>query len=130
MDIKEFIHELLYLVATGILPILTLYVVTLLKAKVKESTIQLENDQIEAYINTATNVIGQVVIEVNQTFVDSLKKSGSFTSKSAEEAKNLAIEKCNLLISEKSKKAIELVYNDFNAYLNSKIEELVRENKL
>ena len=129
MDIKEFIHELLYIVATGILPILAVYIVSLLKVKIKEQTVQLEDEQLEKYINSATNVISQVVLEVNQTFVDSLKKSGKFTVESATEAKNLAVEKCKQLISENSKNAIEIMYNDFELYLNSKIEELVRENK-
>ena len=129
MDIKEFIHELLYIVATGILPILAVYIVSLLKVKIKEKTVQLEDEQLEKYINSATNVISQVVLEVNQTFVDSLKKSGKFTVESATEAKNLAVEKCKQLISENSKNAIEIMYNDFELYLNSKIEELVRENK-
>ena len=129
MEIKEFIQQLLYLVATGILPVLTVYAVTFLKVKIKKQATQLEDEQLEKYINSATDVISQVVLEVNQTFVDSLKKSGSFTQDAAIEAKNLAVEKCKQLISENSKQAIEVMYNDFELYLNSKIEELVRENK-
>lgn len=130
MDYKEFIHELLYIIATGILPILTVYIVTLLKAKIKESTTDLENEQLQNYIQAATDIIGSVVIEVNQTFTDSLKKAGSFTAESAAEAKQMAIDKCNQLISEKSKDAIEVMYNDFETYLNNQIEAMVRENKL
>lgn len=133
MTSKEFIQQLLYLVATGVLPILTLYIVTLLKVKIKEQTALLDGEeyaQLKEYINVATDVIGQVVIEVNQTFVDKLKVSGAFTEEAMIEAKNLAVEKCKELISENSKKAIETVYNDFETYLNSKIEELVRVNKL
>ena len=130
MDFKEFIQELLYLVATGMLPILTVYIVTLLKVKIKKNTADLESDQLQNYINAATDIIGSVVIEVNQTFTDSLKKSGKFTAESAAEAKQMAIEKCNQLISEKSKDAITVVYNDFETYLNNQIEAMVRENKL
>lgn len=130
MDFKEFIHELLYLVATGILPILTVYIVTLLKVKIKKNTADLESEQLQNYIDAATDIIGSVVIEVNQTFTDSLKKSGKFTAESAAEAKRMAVEKCNQLISEKSKDAITVVYNDFETYLNNQIEAMVRENKL
>ena len=130
MDYKEFIHELLYIIATGILPILTVYIVTLLKAKIKESTTDLENEQLQNYIQAATDIIGSVVIEVNQTFTDSLKKAGKFTAESATEAKQMAIDKCNQLISEKSKDAITVVYKDFETYLNNQIEAMVRENKL
>lgn len=130
MEFKDFLQQLLYLVATGILPVLTVYIVTLLKVKIKDQAVQLEDAQLEKYINSATDVIGQVVLEVNQTFVDSLKASGKFTSDAAIEAKNIAVEKCKQLIADNSKKAIEVMYNDFELYLNSKIEELVRENKV
>ena len=100
MTSKEFIQQLLYLVATGVLPILTLYIVTLLKVKIKEQTALLDGEeyaQLKEYINVATDVIGQVVIEVNQTFVDKLKVSGAFTEEAMIEAKNLAVEKCKEL---------------------------------
>lgn len=133
MNTNEFLQQLLYVVATGILPILTLYIVTFFKVKIKEQTARLDNTeyaQLKEYINAATDVIGQVVIDVNQTFVDKLKMSGSFTEEAMLEAKNIAVEKCKKLISDKSKQAIEIIYNDFEIYLNSKIEELVRLNKL
>lgn len=100
-----------------------------MKVKIKEQATKLEDEQLERYINAATDIVGQVVLDVNQTFVDSLKKSGAFTEEAAIEAKNLAVEKCKKLISENSKQAIEIMYNDFELYLNTKIEELVRENK-
>lgn len=129
MNTREFIQQVLYLVATGILPILTVYVVTLLKVKIKQESAKLEDEQLEKYIDSAINVIGSVVIETNQTFVDSLKAKGEFTKEAALEAKMIAIQRCKQLISENSKLAIEQVYNDFESYLNVKIEELVNENK-
>lgn len=130
MTLKEFLEQILYLLATGIMPVLTVYIVMLLKTKIKEYTTMMDNEQLESYVNTAVDVIGMVVIQVNQTFVNELKKKGEFTSEAAIEAKNRAIEECKKLISENSKMAIETLYNDFDAYLNSKIEELVNENKL
>lgn len=130
MNTKEFIEQLLYLIATGILPILTYYIVTLLKVKIKDASESLGDERLEKYIESATEIIGSVVIEVNQTFVDSLKKSGKFTQEAAIEAKNLAVEKCKKLISEQSQNAITYMYNDFEEYLNTKIEELVNENKM
>ena len=41
----------------------------------------------------------------------------------------MAVNKCKLLISEKSKEAINVLHNDFETYLNSKIEEMVNKNK-
>lgn len=129
MDFKAGLQEILYLLLTGVLPLLVVYIINFLRIKIKEQTTSLEDQNLSKYIDTAVEVIGQVVIDVNQTFVDELKKKGSFTEESAREAKEKAVEKCKQLISEKSKEAIEIVYNDFDVYLNSKIEELVKVNK-
>lgn len=133
MEFKEFLQQLLYLVATGILPVLTVYIVTFLKSKINEQVANLDSEkykQLKEYIIDATDIIGQVVIEVNQTFVDKLKLSGAFTEEAMIEAKNMAVNKCKLLISEKSKEAINVLHNDFETYLNSKIEEMVNKNKV
>lgn len=130
MDFKELLQQVLYLVATGILPILTLYIVTLIKVKVKEGSAKLENDQLKKYIDAALDAIGNSVLMVNQTYTDSLKKSGTFTKESQEVAKNMAIETAKELITEESKKAIEILYGDFNIYLETQIEAMVREYKL
>ena len=136
MDVKEFLQQVLYVVATGILPILTVYIVNLIKVKTKEVTEKLNESntkfddyQLDKYIINAVDIIGTAVIEVNQTYVDNLKKAGKFTEEAEENAKQKAIDRCKQLISENSKKAIEVVYNDYEAFLNSKIEELVKKNK-
>lgn len=132
MNFEDFICQILYVLATGILPILTVYIVNFLKVKIKEQTVNLDNEeyaQLKEYVYSATDIIEQTVIEVNQIFVDKLKESGSFTEEAAVAAKNMAVEKCKELISENSKQAIEILYNDFNIYLNSKIEALVKKNK-
>lgn len=129
MDIKQGIQDVLYLIITGILPLLITYGVLFLKAKIKEQEKQLENDQLVKYIDAATDAISKAVLTVNQTYVDSLKKQGKFDEAAAKTAKQMAIDKAKALITENSKEAIETLYSDFEAYLNDAIEELVRENK-
>ena len=127
MDIKQGIQDVLYLIITGILPLLITYGVLFLKVKIKEQEKKLENDQLVKYIDAATDAISKAVLTVNQTYVDSLKKQGKFDEAAAKTAKQ--IDKAKALITENSKKAIETLYSDFEAYLNDAIEELVRENK-
>lgn len=129
MDIKQGIQDVLYLIITGILPLLITYGVLFLKVKIKEQEKQLENDQLVKYIDAATDAISKAVLTVNQTYVDSLKKQGKFDEEAAKTAKQMAIDKAKALITENSKEAIETLYSDFEAYLNDAIEELVRENK-
>ena len=128
MNIKQGIQDVLYLIITGVLPLLITYGILFLKVKIKEQEKNLENDQLVKYIDAATDAISKAVLAVNQTYVDSLKKQGKFDEEAAKTAKQMAIDKA--LITEDSKAAIETLYSDFEAYLNDAIEELVRENKV
>ena len=130
MDIKQGIQDVLYLIITGILPLLITYGILFLKVKIKEQEKNLENDQLVKYIDAATDAISKAVLTVNQTYVDSLKKQGKFDEEAAKTAKQIAIDKAKSLITEDSKASIETLYSDFEAYLNDAIEELVRENKV
>ena len=130
MDIKQGIQDVLYLIITGIVPLLITYGILFLKVKIKEQEKNLENDQLVKYIDAATDAISKAVLTVNQTYVDSLKKQGKFDAEAAKTAKQVAIGKAKALITEDSKTAIETLYSDFEAYLNDAIEELVRENKV
>ena len=130
MDFKEAIQQVLYLIVTGILPVLTVYAVTLIKVKVKQESAKLEDEQLKKYADAATDAISNAVLMVNQTYTDALKKTGAFTKEAQETAKNMAIAKAKELITEESKNAIEVLYSDFNTYLETQIEALVRENKL
>ena len=130
MNIKQGIQDVLYLIITGILPLLITYGILFLKVKIKEQEKNLENDQLVKYIDAATDAISKAVLTVNQTYVDSLKKQGKFDEEAAKTAKQMAIDKAKALITEDSEAAIETLYSDFEAYLNDAIEELVRENKV
>mgnify|MGYP003297017692 CR=1 FL=1 len=88
-----------------------------------------EYEKINKIIDQVQSVMTTIVQSVNQTFVDELKKSGSFTKESATEAKNMALEMADSLITEEAIKAIEQVYGDVNIYLDSLIETLVKELK-
>ena len=130
MDIKQGIQDVLYLIITGIFPLLITYGILFLKVKIKEQEKKLENDQLVKYIDAATDAISKAVLTVNQTYVDSLKKQGKFDAEAAQKAKQMAIDKAKALITEESKTAIETLYSDFESYLNDAIEEIVRENKI
>lgn len=130
MDTKELIQQILYVFVIAILPLLTKYAVTYLNVKIKENTEKIENEKLQQYIYAATEAISVAVLKVNQTYTDSLKKAGNFTKEAQETAKQMAITTAKSLITEESKKAIETMYGDFEEYLESNIEALVRENKL
>lgn len=128
-NVNEVLQNVAYIVITAILPILVTYAVKLLNVKVVELTASIENEKAKRYIEAAVEAISIAVTAVNQTYVDSLKAAGMFDEASATIAKNLALEKAKELISLDSKKFIEMMYGDFDTYLENAIEAYVRESK-
>ena len=130
MEWNEALHELLYVMIVVILPLLVRYVVVYLNVKTKEYSSQIENETLRKYVEDANEIIATIVLSVSQTYVDAMKKAGKFTPEAQETAKNMAIEQAKQMISEASRNAIITLYNDFDAYINSQIEALVRTTKI
>lgn len=85
--------------------------------------------QLNGYIDSAQAVVENVVLAVNQTYVDTLKQSGSFTVDAQAEAKDKAIKMAKEMLSKESKEAITVLYNDLDKYLSVVIESIVKQNK-
>lgn len=130
MEWKEALHELLYVLIVIVLPLLVRYVVVYLNVKTKEYSEAMENETLRKYVEDANNIIASIVLSVSQTYVDAMKKAGKFTPQAQEIAKQMAMQKARELISEASKNAIITLYNDFEDYVNSQIEALVRQTKI
>ena len=129
-NINEGLQNLLYLVIVCVLPLAIRYVVVYLQTKVNEMSSNIENEKLRQYINAANESIGTAVLSVQQVFVDSLKKSGNFGKEAQIEAKNKALALAKQLINEEGEKAIKTLYGDYEAYLESAIEAMVRDTKI
>lgn len=128
----ELIQNILYILITGVGVLLIKCLMNFINAKIDEvqnNKELAEKEKLNQYIDTAQDVIYNVVLMVTQTYVESLKKSGQFNKEAQIEAKNMAIDMAKELISEEAKNAIILVYNDFDAYLASTIEAIVNQTK-
>jgi vacuolar-type H+-ATPase subunit H len=95
------------------------------KARVEE----IQDKNIANAIQSATETVEQAVLYIMQTYVDSLKRSGSFTLEAQEEAFNTARDFAYEMINNKTRLAIAETYGSFSSWLNTKIEQVVRENK-
>lgn len=121
--------QILYIMVSTITPIIAGFLAALIKQKISEIAKRTENAKLERYINTVTSVLTDAVLEVEQTYVDQLKKDGEFTEESQKIAKAKALEIAERLITQDGKAAVEQVYGDFEAYALTKIEALVKRNK-
>ena len=132
MDFNTTMCSVLYVVVTLILPVVVGFVVSLIKTKIKESTIIEEatkNENISNLVKDALADVLDAVKYVNQVYTDSIKKSGKFDEEAQKEAFNLAYEAALTMISDETKKIIDEVYGSFDEWLRLKIEAAVNSEK-
>lgn len=125
----EFVKNLLYILITAAVPVLTTYVCKFLYTKWTESKVNIKNEQIQDTLDKVTNMVLDVVQATNQTFVDSLKKNGEFTKEAAIEAFNKSKETVVKMLSDDAVTIITEVYGDIDVYLDTLIESLVKQLK-
>ena len=125
----EMIKDLLYILITAAVPVLTTYVCKFLYAKWTEGKVQIENEKISTTLDNVVNMVLDVVESVNQTFVDELKKKGEFTEESATEAFNKSKATALKMLSNDAADIITMIYGDVDVYLNTLIEATVKQLK-
>ncbi len=123
---QDWFLAILGALATGIATLIT-YGVGVLVAKLQAKT---KNEKAGHVLTNFERLVQQVVQEVNQTFVESLKKEGKFDVEAQREAFELAFEKIKKLTTDKVIKVINELSNDnFEEYIKTQIENQVNLQK-
>ena len=126
---NEFLTNLAMTVVTAAVPILTAYAVSLI-SKIKDKTIaQTDSLKQQAYITEIADAVSAAVAATSQTYVDALKKAGSFDLEAQKQAAAMALSACISAISPAAKEFIAAAYGDLTEYLTNKIEAEVRSQK-
>lgn len=129
---ENILRDVLYIILSGCGVAIAKYIVNLINKKVDEAQINTEikeHEKLNGYVDDAQEAIKRAVISTTQTYVESLKNSGSFSKEAQEEAKNKAMEVAKQLITEESRNAIIVLYGDFDIFLDSTLEMIVNKNK-
>ena len=126
MDWTELLIKVLYAVIIAVVPIITPYVVKYLKALFDKVDSETSQTVIHSTIQEVQDLIISAVSYTSQTFVDSLKKSGTFDEdaqrKAFEDTKNAVL----LMITSETKEILETVYQDVDKWIDLQIESTVR----
>ena len=127
MEIVSVIFEVCLL---PLLAVLTSWLISFLKAKRDELVDKSKNDTLDKYINLLHATIEECVIATNQTYVESLKKSGSFDL----DAQKIALQKTfgavQAILSEDAKMYLSEAIGDLNQYILARIEATVNYSKI
>lgn len=129
-------NEILQQIANACVPVLCLlitaggaYLVALIRKKTAQIQQQVDNDTADKYIGMACDAVAQAVTYTTQTFVDALKSEDAFTKDKQLEAFNMTKDMALQILGETAVSALQEFYGDFDAWIDTKIEQLCRENK-
>lgn len=112
------------------IPVLVTYLVKYLKAKTEQTTTKIDNELIRMYLQEAADAVLQGVTYTTQTYVDTLKKQGKWDEEAQKIAFNTAKDVALKLLTEEAKQMITDMYGDLTVWLDTKIEQTVKEQKV
>ena len=130
--LREILNVIIYTIITGCGIVIIKKLIDYANAKIDnmQANTQLsEYAHLNTIIDQVQQTVAMIVTSVNQVFVDSLKASGKFDSQAASEAKEIALDMAETLLTEEAIKVIEKVHGDSDVYIDSLIEQLVNELK-
>ena len=125
----EILYQIFELCIVPLLAVLTGYLVQWIKAKTAEATEKNQKDVFDKYIVMLGETIAKCVSATNQTYVDALKKAGSFDAEAQKHAFEMTL---NAVMNVLGKDAIEYltaIYGDLTGYLTTLIEAEVKAQK-
>ena len=99
------------------------YLVALLKRQTAQIEKDLDNETATKYMNMAVDAVAQAVAYTVQTFTDSLKAEGKFTKEKQLEAFEKSKNKTLEILGDTTVAALREIYGDFDAWLETKIEQ-------
>lgn len=125
----EIVIQIIQVCVIPLLGILTKYLVDYLTAKRNEINSKTDNETAQKYTNMIYQTVVDCVIATNQTYVESLKKSGSFDEAAQKEAFNRTMSAVMTILSDDAKEYITEATGDLNTYLTQLIEAEVNKRK-
>lgn len=112
-----------------LLGVLTAYAVKYIQVKSAEITEKTDNALVDKYTVMLADTISACVLATNQTYVEALKKQGSFDVEAQKEAFNMTLNAVMSILSDDAKDYLSEVFGDLNSYITSQIEASVNMNK-
>lgn len=126
---NEAVFNLLMTVITAASTALTAYVIAYIKKKGEQAAAQTDSIKQQNAIKEITDAVSIAVSATSQTYVDALKKAGSFDAEAQKKALLTSLNACIKALSPAAKAFIETAYGDLTEYLTGRIEAEVRAQK-
>ena len=121
--------EIMEVVIIPLLGILTAYIVKLVNTKIEDINENRNNALEEKYLIMLGETITDCVTATTQTYVETIKKQGTFDVEAQKEAFNQTYNAIINILSEEAKEYLTVAVGDLNLYITQKIEAEVNATK-
>lgn len=122
-------NEVMNLIETLVLAPLVIAISSFLIALIRQQTAKIvekvKDDKVKRLLEIAENVVSQSVATVSQTYVDALKKDGSFDKDAQQQAFEMSKDKIYTLLTTDTLQAVKDNYGNVEEWINTKIEETI-----
>lgn len=126
---NEIFSTLLQAVLVAAVPVIAAFASKGFVALAQYLGVKVENATFAKYADQIAKAVSTAVIYVAQTYVDELKKSGTFTEENQKIAMQKALEVAKKQLTQEALEFIEITYGDITEYLTSKLEAEVKIQK-
>ena len=126
---EAMLQQLLQAVLTVAIPIISGFLVNWLNAKAGQAKAAVKNETAGRIIEDTMAALTGAVQCTQQTYVDALKKAGTWTPEAQKEAFRLTMEAAKASLSKDAAEFLQTAYGDLDAYLAVKIEAIIKELK-
>lgn len=123
------LQNVLITIAIALLPVVSAYIIALLRKKTAELEQKIGNADLNQYVEIASDAISSAVAAITQTYVDGLKGTDGWTREAQQEAFVQAKTKALTIMGEAAREALTVLYGDADEWIETKIEQAVKWNK-
>lgn len=129
MDWMTLVTQLFEIIIFPLLSIGTIYLINLIKVKIQELKQKKDDDLYHKYLDMLEDTIIQCVLATTQTYVESLKKEGTFDADAQKVAFTKTYTNVMKILSDEAKEYLTEALGDLEAYVYNRIEANVKLTK-
>lgn len=125
IDWLDILYKIFEVAIIPIIAAAALYLVALIKAKKAEVLATTKNETAKKYIEMLDDTIIDCVLATNQTYVEALKKAGSFDDEAQKKAFQLTYDAVKAILTDDAQTYLNEIIKDLETYIKNKIEAQV-----
>ena len=129
LDWLDILDRLFEIAVFPIIGAAAMYLVAFIRAQKDELLAKTKNETTKKYIEMLDKTIVECVIATNQTYVEALKKQGSFDAEAQKKAFQLTFDSIMAILTDDAQSYLTEAIKDLNVYITNKIEAQVAAAK-